>query len=160
MEIEQKASRERLQITKQLERNVHVLKNQIAPNITPPPINSGKVRILGLYQTDVPGEWYLMRRQREGWNEAERKLMRRNMTLLHRWDNVSHAVDVGNLIKKHCRRYLSWDARGNRIKARRGGEVEKTITDEYIFEMIQTILSRENCAHELAKENNKLINKC
>lgn len=154
-DIEEKASRERKQITQQLERNVSILNNVIAPKITPDPINSGKNHILAIYSTIVPGEWYMMRRQREGWTEAERKLMKRNMTLLHRWDNVPHAVDVGNMIKKHCRKYLSWDAYGNKIKAKHTNA--NNITDQHLLEIIEKILSRKNCAHKLADENDNVL---
>lgn len=141
-------------IQTQLQRNVFILENTIAPSVTPQPIHPSKERILGLYKTESPGEWYLMRRQKEGWKEAERKLFKRKMTFLHRWDNVSHAVDVGNMIKKHFRKHLSWDARGNKIKPKVG---HAHMDDEFIVATIESILRRENSAYELAKENRNCL---
>lgn len=153
----EKAAAERHQISQQLKRNVRILESKIvATRFTPPPppqsISVNKIRILGIYRTSMADEWYMMQRQREGWNDAERKLLKRDMVLLHRWDNLSHAVDVGNLIKKHFRRHLSWDARSNRIKTNPNSPA--TITDNFVLRAIQSIITKENCA----RENKNLIN--
>lgn len=105
--------------------------------------------ILGLYKTSVDGEWYLMRRQQEGWREAERRLLKRNMQLLEKWENVPHAIDIGNLIKKHYRQF-SWYARGNTLRT---NDCELDNADEHLTNIIADIISKENEAHQLAAEN-------
>lgn len=96
----------------QIENTVERLRRDIAPNVVPPPINPAKKYRLGLYRTAVNGEWYLMRRQREAWRDAERRLYNRSMVRARIWEDVSHAIDVGNSLKRRCR-HLTWYARGN-----------------------------------------------
>lgn len=141
-------------IQKQLERNVNILQDTIAPNLTPPPISSKKMRLLGIFTTGVPGEWYLMRRQKEGWKDAERKLLKRGMSPLHRWENVPHAIDMGNLIKRYCCKTLSWNARGNKIRAKTD---LKKITNSYVLETLTSMLRGKNIATQLAIENQQLF---
>lgn len=110
------------------------------------------VCITGLYATLVPNEWYIMRRQEEGWLDADRKLTtRRGMRLLRKWNDVSHAIDIGNSIKHHYRTVFSWYARGNFIRAK------ENTTDETIVDIIENILCRENDAHSLATMNENYL---
>lgn len=102
---------------------------------------------VGLYDTGNKGEWYLMRRQSEKWRDAECRLIRKNMNLISKWENVSHAVDISNLIKEHYRQF-SWFAHGNTISTN-----DVTIQSDHVKDMITEIINRENEAHQLAKEN-------
>lgn len=150
-EEERRRAEERNKSMKQqMKRNESVLTNIIAPRMAPLPIGKNKTRKLGLYKTSVCGEWYLMRRQQEGWREAERKLFTRNMVAVQTWDNVPHAVDIGNLVKKHYRQF-NWFARGNHIRSAEMGSLPNA--NEEIVKIITECVNKENEAHYLAREN-------
>nr|WIE95412.1 hypothetical protein [Microctonus hyperodae filamentous virus] len=94
-----------------------------------------------------------MRRQQEAWTEAERRLQRRGLRLIKRWENVAHAVDLGNLVKQHCRRLnngLEWYARGNIL---RNNNTVSLLTDDAMIAVIDYILLTRNDAHRLAEAN-------
>lgn len=96
-----------------------------------------------------------MRRAIETWRDAERRLInQRSMTRVRIWDSVSHAIDVGNTLKRTCRR-LTWYARGNIIRVPE--EHRENIREETIIEMIHNILTRENAAHLLANDNANIL---
>lgn len=84
-----------------------------------------------------------MRRQKEGWREAECRLNRKNMFLIRRWENVSHAIDIGNLIKQHHRQF-SWNARKNILRTN-----EITMKDDHVKQIITDIINRESQARVL-----------
>lgn len=149
-ERERLAERRSNILSQQMQRNVSILNSVIAPRIAPLPIGKHKTRGLGLYKTSIKGEFYMMRRQQEGWREAERKLFARNMTWVWTWDNVPHAVDIGNLIKRHYRQY-DWFTQGNFLRAKQLENLEKV--DDEIVQIISNILTRENEATILANEN-------
>ena len=153
-ERERRAEERSRRLSTQIENNIKRLRRDIAPNVVPAPINPSKVHRLGLYRTALDGEWYLMRRQREAWRDAERRLYNRSMIQVRVWDNVSHAVDVGNTLKRRCRR-LTWYARGNIIRVPEEHRAE--IREETIVGMIETILTEENAAHRLANDNANVL---
>jgi len=150
----QRAEERSRRLSSQIETNIVSLRTIIAPNVVPPPINRLKVHRLGLYRTALDGEWYLMRRQLEAWRDAERRLYNRLMTRVRVWDSVSHAIDIGNTLKRTCRR-LTWYARGNILRV--PAEHREDIREETIVEMIENILMRENAAHRLANENENVL---
>lgn len=95
-----------------------------------------------------------MRRQSEGWNEAEKKLKSRGMRLLGKWTKLAHAVDIGNEIKKYSRNKLSYYARGNTISLAKGRHpsVER-VSHEQMVDIIENIINDTNVAYQLADEN-------
>lgn len=93
-----------------------------------------------------------MRRQQEGWHEAERRLRRKNMRLIAKWKYVSHAVDIGNLVKQHYRQF-SWHARGNLLRTN-----EASTENNHVKQIITDIINKENEAHHLAEENKSVQN--
>lgn len=134
-------------LTLQIETNIATLQNVIAPRVVPVPINPGKRHRLGLYSTTEPHKWYLMRRQIEGWREAERRLERRGMQMVRFWEDVPHAVDVGNTLKQRCR-HLKWYARGNTLETPKNYDVESAI---------DLLIREENDAHNLARDNEHVL---
>lgn len=148
-EERQRAEQRSRLLTEQMKRNVTILTNVIAPNMAPEPIGKHKIRQLGLYKTAVDNEWYLMRRQQEGWRDAERKLFKRNMTFVKKWDNVPHAIDIGNSVKKHYRQF-NWYACGNYLRTNHFiGEN----ANQCVAQIISEIINGTNEAHNLAYEN-------
>lgn len=98
-----------------------------------------------------------MRRQSEGWNDAEKKLKNRGMRLLKKWEKVAHAVDIGNNIKKMSRNKLSYYGRGNLISSFK--EIKKPvklISNDELVAMIEDIVYSTNVAYTLADENVKI----
>lgn len=111
-ERERLAEERSQRLSAQIEKNIDTLRNNIAPNIVPQPINDSKRRNLGkyfflfinhikiiylkfsgLYRTsNNRSKWYLMRRREEGWRGVERKLQKRGMRLIRKWTDVPHAV--------------------------------------------------------------------
>lgn len=152
-EREQRAVERNTILTNQIKRNVTILNTIIAPRMAPLTKKINKRRQIGLYKTQVDGEWYLMRRQQEGWKEAEQMLLLRNMRLVKRWDNVSHAVDIGNVIKERYRQF-DWFAVGNYLRVRDTSTREEE-TDESLSEIITGIINEDNEANLLANENVK-----
>lgn len=132
-----------LQMGMQMARNVDVLMNVIAPRLAPRTQQQHKTRCLGLYETTVPGKWYLMRRQLDSWAESERLLVDRGMRLVKRWDNVSHSIDLMNQIKS------IWTGRGNWIE---NNTSNYDLSTDGLVASIEDMI-RNNEATELAQEN-------
>lgn len=156
-EGERKLAEERnKQLTSQIEINVQKLRNDIAPHVAPHPINFAKCHRVGLFRLPLHGEWYLMRRQREAWNDGERRLVKRKMILVGLWENVPHAVDLGNSLKQRCRG-LSWYANGNILRVQE--DQLNSSTEDVIIGLINDIVNQENMALVLANDNIKFLYK-
>lgn len=126
--------------TTQLENSIEALKG-IALNLVPPPINASKHHRFGLFKTLKDGEYYIMRRQLEKWAVTEYDLVQnRGMTLLKFWDNVSHAVALGNTVKKYLRQ-RSFYARDNTIRIPE--EYQQEVGDDELVDMIERIISND-----------------
>lgn len=132
----QKHSAEAILIRNQLSRAVDILKGDMALDVMPLP-NLGETHTLGLYRTKNHNEWYLMKRQLGSWDEAEKKLLARNMVFVHKWVNVSHAVGVGNIIKLVCRDSLFWKACSNTIAV----SDKITVTDDQMVKALDTAVT-------------------
>ena len=132
----------------QMRRNVDILNNVIAPRVVPLPISKNKNRRLGLFKTPVRNEWYLMRRQREGWRDAERRLTNRGYESVRVWDDISHAIDIGNEVKKLYRQN-EWYARGNYLRSKQ----LEAVPCEHVADIIDKIVNKCNEANYLADEN-------
>ena len=148
---ESKRAEQRYQsIQQQMRRNVDILSNVIAPKMSPDPINEKKTRCIGLYKTPVRGEWYVMRRQQDEWQTAERQLIeQRQMVLVQKWTNVSHAVDIVNDLKQHYRDQ-NWTASGNYIRC-------ENLSDDNVAKLVSEIITKENDATLLARDNKEFL---
>lgn len=88
---------------------------------------------LGLYRTNNAGEWYLMRRKMEYWNNAERKVLKRGMEKIFCWFNTDHTT---NVMASLCDRFdqYDWTIYGNYIRspefaAKFGENADKQLRD-------------------------------
>lgn len=129
------------QAHQQIDHNIRVLRNDVVPMIEPHPINARKVRQLGLYQTTSSREWYIMCRQRCGWNIGQRKL-KKGMTLIKKWDNLVGSRCILGEIKKF------YEMRGNYI------QVKIDLHDpSCLINVIDRIVGKQNIATLLVNEN-------
>lgn len=69
------------------------------------------------------------------------------MVQIAKWENVPHAIDIGNSVKAHYRQF-SWFARGNILRTE-----DHTIDSEHVKQIIVNIINKDNETHILAKEN-------
>lgn len=97
-----------------------------------------------------------MRRQEEGWQQAEKILNSKNIHLIKKWHNVSHTLDVGHGIKRYYRKHMYWISRGNFIRSQPTST--HRITDSGVEHIIDCIITEQNVAHELAIQNEKFCN--
>lgn len=136
------------------------LRQEVSPLVAPEPVNSNKERCLALINT-VPGyEWYIVRRQRETFNRAIGKILKKydkeRPTVVKRWYKISHSVDVGNSLKNRLRN-LRWLARGNILRAIDQNDGGPTYSNETLVREIEDILEN-NIATKLSGVTEKLIN--
>lgn len=129
------------------------LRTDIAPLVSPTPINLNKERCLGLICVKPRREWYIIRRQRETFKKAVETVIRKNGGFLAReWHAVPHAVDIGNALKQRLRN-LKWMARGNILRVDNG---EANYSNDQLIYNIEAII-RDNAAIELSKDAEKII---
>lgn len=78
-----------------------------------------------------------MRRQQESWRTAEEYLLEQDKVFIHRWENVSQAIDFRKTIKTCYRNKLTWLSH-NII--RKKDSLDSDITDEFIVNIINEII--------------------
>lgn len=95
-------------------------------------------------------EWYIMRRQQEGYDDGFEKLEKRYPLAKEwkKWNNVSHSVDIGNLMKKHLRE-LHWNAHRNTLKLT---EKCKYYDDDEIVDIFDRFIGEQNEVHKLVEK--------
>ena len=149
-EERQRADERNRLLQSKLAYGVDRLRNVISKKMAPNPINRNKTRCLSLYKVSQ-NVWYVMRRQLESVNEGERKIFHKYpmAAKLYMWEDVAHAVDIGNLVKKHYRNRLRWDARGNFIRPANADD-RTLVTNEEMISVFERAIHEENEAHELA----------
>lgn len=110
-----------------------VLVHNVAPLLSPKPINNKKIRSLGLYRIDL-SSWYMIRRQEESYRDGERNLLEKypGTILVRKWTNVPHAIDVANTLKTKFKTIKS--IRGNILKS-------DSITDNHLVNAIEESLN-------------------
>lgn len=134
------------------------LRNDIAPMVSPAPINPNKERCLGLINITPTCEWYIVRRQRESFNKAVAAILRKypQALLIKEWHGVPHAVDIGNSLKLRLRN-IKWMARGNTLRVDdKDNEMSITYSNEDLIRSIEDIL-RDNAAMELSRHAQEII---
>lgn len=139
---------------------VDPLRDNVSPLVAPEPINAKKERCLALINTKPGYEWYIVRRQRESFNSAIGKILKKydkeRPTVVKRWYKISHSVDVGNSLKNRLRN-LRWLARGNILRAIDQNAGGPTYSNETLVREIEDILEN-NIATKLSGVTEKLIN--
>lgn len=131
------------------------LRNEIAPRVSPAPINANKQRCLGLINIVPRQEWYIIRRQRESFNKAITVVLRKHLQakLIREWQGVPHAVDIGNSLKLRLRN-IKWMARGNILRMDKSAA--ETYSDNDMIAAIENIL-RDNAALKLSNHTEEII---
>ncbi|KAK2574723.1 hypothetical protein KPH14_013105 [Odynerus spinipes] len=151
METKEKMTRVRLEV-------IEPLATKVSPMVAPDPISTKKERCLGLINIEPNYTWYIVRRQRETFNIAISKILRKykdtNPTVLKKWYKISHAIDIGNSLKLRLRN-LSWSARGNILSVidRDNGPC---YTNELLIRETDTIL-QDNIAMKLYNKAKEII---
>ena len=93
-------------------------------------------QLTGLLGTKDKRTWYLVCRKNPGYREAERRLIKtRSMHLIRKWENIDDNMNVGNIIKMHHNKHLTWSARDNFIKAK-----DDSFSDNLVENLINKIL--------------------
>ncbi|KAK2574814.1 hypothetical protein KPH14_013074 [Odynerus spinipes] len=137
---------------------VNQLREEVSPLVAPEPINTKKERCLALINTKPGHEWYIVRRQRETFNSAIDKVLKKyekeKPSVVKRWYKISHSVDVGNSLKNRLRN-LRWMARGNILSAI-DRDAGPSYSNDVLVQAIEDILSK-NIATTLSDVTKKLI---
>lgn len=115
-------------LTSQINTNILTLRKEIALRVVPRPINHRKRHRLSLYKSTEPNQQYISCCQMEGWHDAHRRLIKKHFILHQTWDDISHAIDIGNTLKRQCRN-LKWNARGNILETPRDYDVKQAIVN-------------------------------
>lgn len=131
------------------------LRTEIAPLVSPQPINRDKERCLGLICITPRHEWYIVRRQRESFNKAINAVLRKNQNavLVKEWCPLAHSVDIGNCVKLRLRN-LKWLARGNILRCE--DAATSKYSDDDLVETINAILD-DNSALKLSDQAETMI---
>lgn len=110
----------------------------IAPRVAPAPINMKKHRQIALICISTGREWYIIRRQREGFNHAVKQILQQfpGSYMIKLWEDVAHSIDIGNVLKQRLR-WLKWMARGNTLRVEQS---DITYTDRELVDEIDSIL--------------------
>lgn len=106
---------------------------------------------LGLYRTNNAGEWYLMRRKMEYWNNAERKILKRGMEKIFCWFNTDHTT---NVMASLCDRFdqYDWTIYGNYIRSPEFAAKFGENADEQLRDIITGIIE-----HDINNNNKQLF---
>lgn len=102
---------------------------------------------LGLYRTNNAGEWYLMRRKMEYWNNAERKVLKRGMEKIFCWFNTDHTT---NVMASLCNRFdqYDWTIYGNYIRSSEFATKHGENADEQLRDIINGIIEDDLNHHK------------
>lgn len=84
------------------------IEEKASARLTPKVKNKSKAKCFGLYKyIHNMNEYYFVRSQFYSLNRAEKELNGAGYALVRRWNNVSHAIDIGNKFKERLKE-LRW----------------------------------------------------